>query len=281
MRPDPLELLFIEDHAPDAILVLVQLPGAGSGRIVEALAASLERGRWRSLPSPPADSPPAVLRGWHRDAWMALSGEDRRTLALASGPTAAHLTPVLGAGCETVALVAEPFAALIANRPGGPPAARVLAEFENHPDAQRERRLVPWANPQSRALLGPWHDTQCLPVTLGPPDSAERWRELLFGDVLSRVKVSSNATAVAREVAGVLGLPPKRTVRAARTLDGEAVAEMRPRIRARRGDLLCALSWLDVELYERSSMTPASAGRPGAAESPPSGASSLPRPGTG
>jgi hypothetical protein len=248
-----LELLLAES-SPGAgrIVVLPQLPGAGVESLVGSLLQAVP-GRRLLLPAPSPDGPAPRLREWHEDAWMALSDDTRSSVAVATGPTAAYLAPALGALGETVVVVREPLEALEAAQPKGVPMKRILSSLAGHEGGGSPGSLQPWSNPQSRALLGPWHDTEALAVTSGPPDDADRWRELLFDDVLSRVAVTENAAAFARRVAEALGSARKRAVRIA-----AALAEERPqgpRMDPAHDELLRSMSWLDVELYERCAGT--------------------------
>jgi hypothetical protein len=243
-----LQLVFAEPsvRGPDRTLIVPQLPGTGADRLVSAVFDATS-GRRRLLPAPPPDAPPSQLRAWHRDAWLALGETVASTLLVATGPTAAHLAPALGDRALTVALVREPLAVLGAMDPGGVPVKRIRAALAGEEPPAVLRR---WSNPQSRALLAPWHDADDLAPGAGPPEDAERWRELLFGDVLSRVTVTSDAEAFARRVGVTLGSARKRAVRIA-----AALADDGPRVRGDPGEveMLRSVSWLDAELYERAS----------------------------
>jgi hypothetical protein len=243
-----LQLVFADPSvsASGRTLIVPQLPGTGADRLVSAVFDATRRRR-RLLPAPPPDAPPPQLRAWHRDAWLALGETAASTLLVATGPTAAHLAPVLGDRALTVALVREPLAVLGAVDAGGVPVKRIGAALAGEEPAEVLRR---WSNPQSRALLAPWHDTDDLALGVGPPEDAERWRELLFGDVLSRVTVTADAEAFARRVGATLGSARKRAVRIA-----AALAEDGPAVRRDPGqdEMLRSVSWLDAELYERAS----------------------------
>jgi hypothetical protein len=251
-----LELLFADPSSrePERTVVLVQLPGNGAERLGGALLDSARGGRRRLLPSPPPDTPASELRRWHRDAWSALGDGDRSSLVLATGPTAAYLIPALGRRAEPVAFIREPLAALYSAQPSGTPRKRLLRALEGGElDARSQAYLRGWSNPQSRALLAPWHDGVKLGVTSGPPDDAEHWRTLLFEDVLHRVVVARDAVAIARRLARQLGLDPKKAIHKAGSLASGNPSVKPAMPDARYADSLLSLSWLDVELYEHCS----------------------------
>jgi hypothetical protein len=252
----------------ESLTVLVELPGAGAEPLAAALLQSAPGLRRRMLPSPSPETPAAALRDWYRDAWMALSAAERTSVALVTGPTAAFLLPSLDGLANGVALVGEPTTALGVVQPNGLPKRRHLAAFAKEPSAAAGARLRPWSNPQSRALLRPWHDSEGLAVTPGPPEDADHWRGLLFEHVLSRVDVSGDAGAIARQLASALRIAPEHAIRAVEPQRPQRAVWRRPLapkqaeqagpptgadgpapVNRRHADLLRSLSWLDVELY--------------------------------
>jgi hypothetical protein len=244
-----LELVLSEPPGaePRGILVFPHLPGVGADDLTAAVLDSMPGGCRRMLPAPPLGASDSVLRAWHRDAWMAASEQTHGSIVLATGPTAAYLAAAVGDAAETLALVREPLAVLPAADPAGPPKRRLLQALVDEPGGVPGERLRPWSNPQSRALLGPWHDTHEMEVTAGPPADADRWREMLFEDVLTRVAVTHDPLAAARTLADRLGSRRKRAVRAATALAAPSPA----RPDAAEDERLVSLAWLDTELYER------------------------------
>jgi hypothetical protein len=247
----PLQLLLTDQPGNPATddVVLLQVPGAGGERLVSALLDSVPGGRRRLLSPPSADSPAAAQRDWHRDAWRALSGEARSSVALVTGSSATHLQPVVGDRATVVVLVVEPITALGGPDPEVLPEARLVGAFAKRPNERRQAELRPWSNPQSRALLGPLHDTQQLAVTLGPPDDADHWRRLLFEDVLSHVAASQSAAGIARRLMPALNVDRNRAARALPLLRTGTFAG-RSRLDDRYAELLRSLNWLDLELYQ-------------------------------
>jgi hypothetical protein len=237
-----------ERHA-DPVVLLPQAPGSGADAIARSLVDSIDDGRWRLLPAPGPDTDVPAQRAWHRDAWLAMAAAERDSVVLVTGETASYLGPVLADAARTVVLVREPLAAI--GLTGEPlPKRRALERLAESPAAEIPLKLRRIANPQSRTLLGPWHDPADLTVTPGPPSDADRWREALFGDVLPHLEATAveEAPNVARELAGSLGARPKPVVQAARAvLEREA---HRPEDPA-SAELLLRFNWLDAELYDR------------------------------
>ena len=245
-------------HARLELLLAEPRDGAAGPTLVLPATIPLERlavGRLRLLPAPPAAAPVAQLRAWHHDALMGLGEDVRSSIAVAAGPTAAFLLPAFAPDANPVVLVREPLAGLGAAEPRRLPKKRSLAALEGKRAGPLQERLRPWANPQSRALLEPWHDTSELAVTLGPPDDASRWRELLFDDVLPQVEIHDDAALVARGLAGAFGVTRKRANRMANDLVNPPQSEPRKPVEATHAELLRSLNWLDAELYERCSVS--------------------------
>ncbi len=246
--PAPLQLVLSEPTAsPRPILVFPHLPGTGADTLTAALLDSMPGGRRRLLPAPAPGASDSALRAWHSDAWMALSEGAQDSVVLAAGPTAAYLAAALGEGADTIALLREPLAALLTEHGARLPKRRALEALGHEAGDPKSERLRSWSNPQSRALLRPWHDTERMQVTAGPPEDADHWRELLFGDVLSRVETAIDPVAVARTLAVRLGSPPKRAVR-----EATALVQSSPVVRTvANATSILSLAWLDAELYDR------------------------------
>jgi hypothetical protein len=251
---ETLELLLIDPggERPVPIVLLPHAPASGADAIARSLAESLEQGRWRLLPVPDLGGNVAAERDWHRDLWVAMPEADRDAVALITGATAGYLAPVLADRARTTVLVREPLAAVgMIGETGEPlPKRRVLERLAETPIDEIPPRLRRIANPQSRALLAPWHDPAELIVSLGPPDDADRWRDLLFGDLLPNLDAAAveRAPDVARALVRSLGGRPKPVVQAAKTIVDPALEIPGDR---EYTDLLLGLNWLDAELYAR------------------------------
>jgi hypothetical protein len=255
MRPSDdhtvLELLLTERDAQRQapIVLLPQAPASGADAIARSLADSLELGRWRLFPAPDLGGDVVALRAWHRDLWAAMPTADRDSVALVTGVTAGYLAPVLADGARTTALVREPLAA-VGMTGETLPKRRALERLAETPVDEIPSRLRRIANPQSRALLAPWHDPAELIVSAGPPDDADRWRDALFGDVLPNLDAATveQAPEVARALVRSLGGRPKPVVQAAKAVaDGGVEVPEDPEY----AELLLGLNWLDAELYAR------------------------------
>jgi hypothetical protein len=87
-------------------------------------------------------------------------------------------------------------------------------------------------------------------VGLGAPDDGDRWRELLFGEVLPRVEAIpvERAAHASRELARELGGRPKPVVQAATAIAEDAAGTAEDPALA---GLLLRLNWLDKELHDR------------------------------
>jgi hypothetical protein len=178
-----------------------------------------------------------------------MSASRRHSVALVTGPTAGYLAPVLADAARMVVLVRDPLSAV---RGTSDPQLKksALEDLSGTPADSVPARMLLIANPQSRALLAPWHDPAELVVSTGPPDDADRWREALFGDVLPLVDATAveDAAGVARDLARSLGGRPKPVAQAARAIAGEGVGGAED---VDMADLLLRLNWLDAELHDR------------------------------
>jgi hypothetical protein len=247
MTVSTLELLLRRERDLDRVVLFPQARGSGAEDLARALVETIDDAHLRLLPAPGPDADLVTQRAWHRDAWLALPAADRDAVALVTGVTAGFLGPVLHDSARTIVLVRDPLSAV--GRVGEPiPKRRALERLPETPPDKVPARMRLISNPQSRALLAPWHDPEALAVSLGPPGDAERWREALFGDVLPRVDVTAmeQAPRVVRELARGLGGRPKQAVQAAKAVANDAGGEDLD-----VADLLLGLNWLDAELYER------------------------------
>jgi hypothetical protein len=242
-------LRFLLSEADSEGVVLLPIsPGSGVEGIARSLVASAE-GSWRLVPAPNLGTDVLAQRAWHRDLWLAMSSADRDSVAAVIGGTAGYLAPVLASAARTVVFVREPLAA-IGMIGEALPKRRALERLEATAGPDAPARLLRVANPQSRALLSPWHDPSGLMVSPGPPSDADRWREALFGDVLPNLDAWAieQAPDVARELARLLGGRPKAVAQATKAaIDGDAAG---PEDSA-HAELLLRLNWLDAELHER------------------------------
>jgi hypothetical protein len=243
-----LELLFADGAAPASLAVLPHLPGAGTGALVRPLLDCAAAARRRVLPAPQPDTPAATVRRWYRDLWLALPERERAGLVVASGTGAACLATVPDRPVEVVAVVREPAEAIAVLAAAGArlPKQRALSGLEQGETASSMPWLRVVSNPQARALLLAWGGSEELPVTIGPPPDAERWRGLLFEHTAAmQVVRRAEFPAVAQEIAGRLGCPPEEVAASLDQLDGGD-----ERVRNRQPDHMLALNWLDAELYE-------------------------------
>jgi hypothetical protein len=246
-----LELLVrrASERTPQPIVLLPQTPGSGADAIARSLVESRDDGHRRLFPAPSLDADVLTQRAWHRDTWLAMPPVERDLVVLVTGATAGYLGPVLADAARTVVLVREPLAALGLTGEALPK-RRALERLAESSLEDLPAKLQRLANPQSRALLAPWHDPAGLTVSPGPPADADRWRDALFGDVLPHVDASAieEAPSVARALAGSLGARPKPVVQAAKAvLEGESHFSEDPAV----AELLLRFNWLDAELYDR------------------------------
>jgi len=221
-----LELLFAED-APEPPVVALHLAGCTE----QPLSVCLPRraaARRRLFPAPAPGAAPSDVRSWYRDLWWALSGHERNSLVGAAGPGAACLALLLSdRGARVLATVREPRDAVAAAVAAGArlPNRAALLALRDDPGRTTKPRLRAVANAQSRELLVPWVEADDLPVTVGPPSDAHRWRELLFEQALPTLQPAP--------VEGVAPAPVEELPR------GHAYTT-----------LLLELNWLDRELHD-------------------------------
>jgi hypothetical protein len=238
----------LPDRNSDPIVLLPQAPGSGVDVIARSLVGGLAGGHWQLLPAPAMGVGVLAQRAWHRDCWVAMPAARRDSVALVTGTTAGFLAPVLADAAHTVVLVRDPLVAV--HGTGDPPLKRsALERLADTPAGSVPARMLRIANPQSRALLAPWHDPAELSVSVGPPVDADRWRDRLFAEILPRLDVTAieRAPVVARDLAQSLGARPKPVVQAAK-----AVVERDVDLagNSAQDDVMLRLNWLDAELYE-------------------------------
>jgi hypothetical protein len=246
-----LELLLADDGDGRARVLLPQLTGSRLEPLAARLFAALPPARRRALPGPAADAPPAAVRAWHRDAFLALPLAERDALVLAAGPGAASLAPVIE-GSQVGACVREPLEAVaLLARDGYPvPNRKALAALGDAGDHAPKPQLARFSNPQARSVLLAFAEADGLPVTLGPPPDADRWRELLFEQAMPLVRpvLPDGIEDAIQGLVTRLGYPPPGPGDAAET---ERTLRDDPAIQGDHADLLRRLSWLDAELYHR------------------------------
>ena len=211
-----LELLIRQpgERRENTVVLLPQAPGSGADVIARSLADSLDEGHWRLLPAPSTEAGVLVQRAWHRDAWLAMPTSEQGSVALVTGPTAAYLAPVLADAARTVVLVRGPLAAVgMTDEPL--PERSALERLTKAPASDIPPALGRIANPQSRALLAPWHDPSELVVSPGPP---ERRRSVARGAVRGRPAAPRCCGDGARSDRGTrVGRIARRTTHAGRT----------------------------------------------------------------
>lgn len=248
-----LELLLV-DGAHSGPPVLVPKLGA---TVLEPLAVALleaaTSGRLRVLPGPAADASSRLIRDWHRDAWTALPAAERDSAAVATGPGVASLAPLIE-GAEVVVTIREPLEAVAAlvGRASSLPSRRALAALRDEPGLLPKPQMRLLANPQARSVLLASPAAGDLPVTVGPPSDAERWRSFLFEDAMPRIRpiAVDGLSAAAGELAGELGYARDACAHASEIAAGLASRPDRPSIDPARAELIQELNWLDGELFE-------------------------------
>ena len=245
-----LELLMVEGS--DAPTVLVpQLPGAGRGELASALLEAAPQGRRRMLPGPVEGVDDDAVRRWHRDAWLAMSRDERASVVVAAGPGVASLAPLLSGRGEIVVAIHEPLEAIATlARAGVPiPSPQGLRTPDDERNQQQKRRIRSVANPQAHALLMSSPEFIDFTPTLGPPPDADRWRTLLFEQTMPLVRplLADQVPEAVETLAGRFGSSDRRKEGAAKV--SRTRAEGLP-LKPPHVDLLRQLNWLDAELYD-------------------------------
>lgn len=249
-------MFFADGETPAPAVVVPQLASASLDPLATAVVELLPARRRRLLPAPEPGIAAARVRSWYRDAWFARAEVERRSLVAATGQGAACLAALLRDRCTVTAAVREPLQAMAALAETGVELPRpdgLLALGSGDARALKPRVWLA-SNPQSRALLSGLAETDDLPVTLGPPPDAERWRVLLLDELATRLRLFKleHVAGAARDVAMELGHPAKRAARAADAAEERRAAAELPLLRGRHAELLRELNWLDAELYERA-----------------------------
>jgi len=244
-----LELLFAEAADAAPLLVLPQLPGGGVEMVVRTLFDGVTPSRRRMLPDPAPQASAAILRGWYRDLWRRLAESERHSILCASGPGAACLGAFADRPTEVIAVVREPIEALVKLASAGArlPKERTLHALGGQTSIRQEIRAM--SNPQARALLAASTEQDELPVTIGPPPDADRWRRLLFMETpVARFIPNEALPDLAAELADRLRCSPGQ--QACAVASAEDFVHRPGRARRRDAERLRELNWLDVELYE-------------------------------
>jgi hypothetical protein len=227
----------------------MRVTGPVTGELLPSLVApSLGAQRIRVFPEPRRQAAPAALRRWYTDVWWGMSEDDRRSVILVAGAGVAALFPLLENTPRLLGGIWDPLELLRSALPKtvALPTLGALLALEDPRDEPPKHSVWALANPQSRALLLGFPEADDLPVTLGPPADADRWRELLFEEALPQLRpvareaLDDSALALARE----FGYPPRRLLAAVAGTNGDP----RP-IKSEHGELLRQLSWLDDELH--------------------------------
>jgi hypothetical protein len=222
-------------------VVIADTPGSNSAAVAGALTACAVSCRRLVFFAPPQTASREAISRWHRDLWSTVSPSDRRRILLVAGDTAQYLAPLIGDETRIVAFVDEPVEASLAL---GLKSRQLEEAVQNN--GRRTRRIAYQLNAQSRALLGPWHDTDGFPVSDGPPGDADRWREALFGDVLTRVAAVPAEAAVERagSIAKSLKWMDKQVARYLRTVGEPRALKLSEPTR----EHVASFCWLDGEL---------------------------------
>ena len=247
-----LELLMV-DEAGRATVLVPQLFGANRGGLAAAILDPAPHGRRRILPGPPEGAGDDAVRRWHRDAWLAMSRDERESVVVAAGPGVASLAPLLDGNGEIVVVVHEPLDALAllarAGRTIPSPKGLKTPIAELNPPQELRRRTV--ANPQARAVLMSSPEIVEFAPTLGPPSDADRWRTLLFEETMPRVRalLADQVPEAVETLTSRLGYPGGRETIAAPRERSRSEADGL-QLKPRHVELLRQLNWLDFELYD-------------------------------
>jgi hypothetical protein len=194
-----------------------------------------------------------ATRQWWIDWLESLGPEGRANLLYLGGHDFSYLLELLDRPTKAMTMLRDPVDRAISRwyfigekRTDEPE----LEEFVFPYFLERFRELgyvVPWFNPQSRALLQGHYDLSDFEATFGPPPDADLWRERLW-------------TTLERYVVGVQDAFQQSVELFARefgwselTAPTKKVNRYRPRTVAltrEEVDLVRAANWLDVEAYE-------------------------------
>jgi hypothetical protein len=176
-----------------------------------------------------------------------LTQDERSRLLWAASHSANYLNLLLERPVRPVTIVREPLDRTISRYFfAGGPEKREGRRVDRLAEVFVEGRRPDYANGQSRSLLEPYFDVRELPVTQGPPDDADLWRERLFGLVETYVVLVQDELGASLELFGAdwrLGshaLPRLRVNR-----DRPGIDEVDEETR----ELVYAFNWLDRELY--------------------------------
>lgn len=253
-----MELLLLEGTRSGPPVLVSQLAPTSLDPVAAALLEAAPPGRRRVLPGPGPDASTPVVRDWHRDAWIAMPASERESVAVVAGPGVASLAPLVE-GAKVVATMREPLEAVSALASDGKalPNRRALAALRDERGRLPKAQMRLFSNPQARTLLLATAAPD-LPVTLGPPEDADRWRRLLFEEAMPRVQpiFVDGLSDVAADLAAQLGYPPGHRARAGEIAGRIEVQDERPSIDPDRAELIEELNWLDQELFIRYRSTP-------------------------
>jgi hypothetical protein len=113
------------------------------------------------------------------------------------------------------------------------------------------RAATHFFNYQARSLLAPFCDTFELPLTPGPPEDADLWRQRLFAvvDEHYTVGVTEQMGRSLRLFSELFGWEFAREPHDKRNPHRPPVAELAPDLR----ETIAACNWLDAELHRRAS----------------------------
>lgn len=247
-------MLLLERDRSGPLVLIPQLASTALEALAVALFESAPPGRRRLLPGPHPEASAPVTREWHRDAWVALPSGERDAVIVAAGPGAASLAP-LTEEARVVATVRDPLeaASVLVRHGASLPNRRAFLVLHEDRGRLPKLQMRLFSNPQARALLLASREADELPVTLGPPSDADRWRSRLFDDAMSRVQpvASEGLGTAAADLAAQLGYPAEAGTRAAEIAERLGLRHGRPLIGPDLAELMRELNWLDGELFAR------------------------------
>jgi sulfotransferase famil protein len=221
--------------------------------------------------TPPTEvKPPADLHVAYRELYEALTEDERARLNWAAGNSANFLVPLLERPVNVFTIVREPVDRILSLFPPAKDPkkrnqktleilTRRLAEPREadsssgrSPKGVDRKTLLgsvdraELANGQARSLLAPFFDLGGLPITEGPPQNADIWRERLFGLVDSYLLLPQDKLLESIEpFANGMGWS---TDYLEQIPAGLRSAEVDPALR----EIVNAYNWLDSELYRRA-----------------------------